>query len=97
MAHERVLVDTGPLVALLADDDAEHDRCVEQSRVLAKPFITTWPVLTEAAWLPRNRAESIPRILGLLEQGLVRCAELDAATVASIADLAKNTPILDRN
>ena len=49
MESERVLLDTGPLVALLADDDAEHQRCVEQSQLLPKPFLTTWPILTEAA------------------------------------------------
>jgi len=89
MASERVLVDTGPLVALLADDDAEHDRCVEQSRVLAKPFLTTWPVLTEAVWLLRNKPEAIPKVLGLLEKGLIECAELDPAAISAIADLSR--------
>lgn len=89
MATERVLVDTGPLVALLADNDAEHDRCVEQSRVLSRPFLTTWPVLTEAAWLLRDEPGSIPRILGLLETGLILCIELDASAVSMIAGLAQ--------
>jgi uncharacterized protein len=89
VARERVLVDTGPLVALLADDDAEHIRCLEQSKSLAKPFLTTWPVLTEAAWLLRDKLESIPRIVGLLEDGLIQCVELDAAAGTTIADLAR--------
>jgi predicted nucleic acid-binding protein len=63
MAGESVLIDTGPLVALLAQDDAEHHRCVEQSRALAKPFLTTWPILTEAAWLLRNQEFAIPKLL----------------------------------
>jgi len=89
MASERVLVDTGPLVALLADDDAEHDRCVEQSRTLAKPFLTTWLVLTEAAWLLRHKPEAIPNLLGLLENGLVVCVELDTSAVPAMSKLAR--------
>jgi len=89
VARERVIVDTGPLVALLADDDAEHSRCVEQSKTLAKPFLTTWPVLTEAAWLLRDKPDSIPKILGLLEDELLQCVELDAAAGTTIAKLAK--------
>ena len=88
MASERVLVDTGPLVALLADDDAEHDQCVEQSRTLNKPFLTTWPVLTEAAWLLRDKPNAIPKLLGLLENGLVLCVDLDSAAVPAIVQLA---------
>lgn len=88
MAHERVLIDTGPLVALLAEDDAAHGRCVEQSHALAKPFLTTWPVLTEAAWLLRDQSEAIPKILGLLEHGLVVCADLDLVAATAIAELA---------
>jgi predicted nucleic acid-binding protein len=76
------------LVALLANDDAQHTRCAEQSKVLATPFLTTWPVLTEAAWLLRDKAESIPKLLGLLEDGLVQCIELDAEAGQAISQLA---------
>lgn len=89
MVRERIVVDTGPIVAIMAEDDAEHERFVEQSRVLPKPFLTTWPVLTEAAWLLRDEPESIPRILGLLEEGLIQCVDLDVAAGPYIADLAK--------
>jgi predicted nucleic acid-binding protein len=90
MARERVLVDTGPLVALLANDDADHDRCVQESRKLLKPFHTTWPVLTEAAWLLRDAPEGIPRLLDLLQQDLIDCVELDNAAAANpqLADLS---------
>lgn len=85
MANERIVLDTGPLVALLADDDAEHSRCVEESRLLPKPLLTTWPVLTEAAWLLRHQ----PGFLGLLQQGLILCVELDLAAISAIDQLAK--------
>jgi predicted nucleic acid-binding protein len=77
------------MVALLAEDDAEHVRCAETSAALSKPFLTTWPVLTEAAWLLRARSDSISKLLGLLESGLVHCVELDAAAVSRMNELAQ--------
>ncbi len=54
--EEAVLVDTGPFVAYMNRDDAEHRNCVEvfQALPLGKAF-TCWPVLTEAAYLMRAR------------------------------------------
>ncbi len=46
-----ILIDTGPLVALLHADDQSHDRCVKALRSLKEPMATVWPVLTEAMYL----------------------------------------------
>jgi len=61
MRH-RVLLDTGPLVALLSANDACHEQCVEQLHSIVLPFLTTWPVLTEAAWLLRSYPEAIQQM-----------------------------------
>ena len=58
MLH-RILLDTGPLVALLAENDSAHDQCAEQLHSIALPFLSTWPVLTEAAWLLRSHPEAL--------------------------------------
>ncbi len=55
----RVLLDTGPLVAALAGDDPFHEQCTEQLHSIALPFLTSWPVLAEAAWLLRSAPEAI--------------------------------------
>ena len=47
-----ILTDTGPLVALLDDDDPYHAECVAALRQLpAEPLLTTWVCFTEAMYL----------------------------------------------
>ncbi len=46
------LSDTGPLVALIDDDDPHHRVCDTTYRVVATPpLLTTWPCFTEAMYL----------------------------------------------
>jgi len=46
-----VLVDAGPLIALIHADDQHHRRCVATFQQLTEPLGTVWPVLTEAMYL----------------------------------------------
>lgn len=47
-----ILCDTGPLVALIDQDDSFHTRCVTALSTLpAEPLLTTWPCLVEAMYL----------------------------------------------
>lgn len=46
-----VLVDAGPLVALIDAGDAHHEPCVEALRSFHEPLITVWPAFTEAMYL----------------------------------------------
>ena len=46
-----ILVDAGPLVALIDRGEPEHERCVEALSSLAAPMVTTWPAFTEAMYL----------------------------------------------
>jgi len=46
------LTDTGPLVALLDDDDDHHAVCLAVAKTLPSgPLLTTWPCYTEAMYL----------------------------------------------
>ena len=46
-----VLLDTGPLVALLDRSERSHQRCIDFLRTLEGRLVTTEPVLTEALYL----------------------------------------------
>jgi uncharacterized protein len=76
--NNRVLVDAGPLVALLNQNDAAHASCTAIAQRLSQPLLTTWLVLAEAAWLLRRTAEGPLHLLRLVEGGVVACPDLDS-------------------
>lgn len=51
-----ILVDTGPIVALIDKDDAHHRRVVAFAKKNPCVLITTWPVMTEAWHLVQEHA-----------------------------------------
>lgn len=64
----RVLADTGPLVALVDHDDADHARCVAAAKTLTGALVTTWPVVTEVCYLLDDLAAQ-DVLLGKIESG----------------------------
>lgn len=68
----RVLVDTGPLVALLHAGDAAHGWAAETMRGLKEPLLTCESVLAETCHLVRHLQDGRARVLGLLDRDVVR-------------------------
>ena len=85
----RVLVDTGPLVAILSRQDAHHEVCVEALREMPGPLLTCWPVITEAAWLLRRSPLAVQRLLGSMDGGFLELLPLAGAEADAIASLMK--------
>ncbi|MEX0675578.1 MAG: PIN domain-containing protein [Pirellulales bacterium] len=63
MSTSRILIDTGPIVALLRRRDARHAVCDAAAKELTLPTYTCWPVITEAAYLLRQSPKVVRRLL----------------------------------
>ena len=71
-----IIVDSGPLLALLVRTDRHHTWVVDRLRELRPPFLTCEPVLAEVAHLVRRVRGGIVRFVDLLMSDLLR-VELD--------------------
>jgi uncharacterized protein len=89
MPASRVLIDTGPLVAIFAPEDLHHEICVETLRGMNAPLYSCWPVITEAAWLLRSSARAVQRLLAIMNSGLLELLPLAGTEATAIAALMK--------
>ena len=58
--------------------DAAHERCSEQAAQIQGPVFTTWPVVTEAAWLLRTLPDGLERLLQALGERDIGCLHVEA-------------------
>jgi len=86
---EPILIDTGPIVAILSEDDEHHRRCSEALTALTPPLFTCWPVVTEAAWLLRKRPDTLYKLFDGFGGGLFALLALDAGDLPAVAALMK--------
>ncbi len=82
-----LLVDTGPLVAVLDESDKDHSRCVSVLKRLSDPMVSTWPVVTEAVYLlgqTQNPVDSQDALLDIIDRQVVLIADLRREDVPRI-------------
>jgi uncharacterized protein len=89
LTERRILLDTGPLVALLASTDSRHQLCVDTFATLAPPLLTCWPVLTEAAWLLRKQHRPIDRFSEAHAAGMFDLLPLESDSLSHIAAIMR--------
>ena len=82
-----VLVDAGPLVALLDRSDAEHQRVEAVLDGISDPLVTVWPAVVEAMYLLAFSWQAQEAMLEILETGAVRLLSLDETDVPRIKQL----------
>lgn len=94
VAGRRVLIDTGPLVALRNTKDQHRARLIEIAPSLPPVLYTTWPVLTEACFLLRAHPEEPRKLIRSLGNALkvVALTDQDAPAVAAILEKYADQP-----
>lgn len=66
------IVDTGPLVAYLRENESDHAWSVSQFQLAVDPLLTCEAVITEAYYLLRRDGVGHQRLFDLLDRDLVR-------------------------
>jgi uncharacterized protein len=82
-----VLVDAGPLVAMLDRGDPEHEACVAALQTLSDPLITVWPAFTEAMYLLGGSWQGQKALWSRLETDALALAPLDEADAPRMREL----------
>ena len=84
-----ILVDAGPLVALVDADDQHHAACAQALAVIDEPLATVWPALTEAMYLLRDLSRGQDAVWEMIERGAVQVLPLGMADISRIRALMR--------
>ena len=82
-----ILVDAGPLVALIKGDDHHHAECAAVFRTLNEPMGTVWPVLTEVMHFMGEIPRAQDKIWELVARGTVEILPLGLGDLPRIREL----------
>ena len=89
-----ILVDAGPLVALLHHDDQHHEKCVVALAMLRDPLVTVWPALTEAMYLLNFSWRAQDALWELVLDETIRLLSVEADDHRRMRDLMKKYRML---
>jgi predicted nucleic acid-binding protein len=84
-----ILVDAGPLIAIVDRDDRHHSSCAEAFAAMRAPLGTIWPVLAEVMYLLGDVPGGADAVWQLVERGAVRLIPLDEKDVPRIRELMR--------
>jgi predicted nucleic acid-binding protein len=82
-----VLVDAGPLVALLDQSDLHHVACVTALKTLRDPLVTVWPAFTEAMYLLGSSWPGQKALWSRIETAALTLAPLDESDATRMREL----------
>ena len=82
-----VLVDAGPLVALLDRSDKHHETVVGALKQIRDPLVSVWPAIVEAMYLLGFSWQAQKALWEILEAGTVRILHLDEVDVPRMKEL----------
>lgn len=82
-----ILVDSGPLVALIDRSDSHHETCNAILQSVTDPLLSAWPVVTEAMYLLAFSWRAQEGLWELLTSQALALAPLDHTDAARLRDL----------
>ena len=89
-----VIIDTGPLVAIIDQRDSQHDWVIDQLKVLEPPFLTCEAVVSESLFLLTSARQGVPTLLTMMQEDLIRLAfKLDDHLAAVTRLIAKHQAV----
>jgi uncharacterized protein len=84
-----ILVDAGPLVALVDAGDQHHAKCAAALKGLREPLATVWPPLTEAMNLLAELPKAQEALWEMFSRGALQLLPLDSGDAPRIRELMR--------
>ena len=84
-----ILVDAGPLIALIHEDDNEHGRCREAFVAMNEPLGTVWPAVAEAMHLLSFSWRAQDALWEMIESGAVQILSLGTDDTSRMRELMR--------
>jgi predicted nucleic acid-binding protein len=84
-----ILVDAGPLIALIHEDDDEHQRCREAFAAMNEPLGTVWPAVAEAMYLLSFSSQAQDALWEMIETGVVDILPLGVDDIGRMKELMR--------
>lgn len=84
-----ILVDAGPLIALIHEDDNEHERCRDAFATMDEPLGTVWPVVAEAMHLLSFSWRAQEALWDMMETGALEILPIGIDDVPRMKELMR--------
>ena len=84
-----VLVDAGPLIAVIDADDPDHRDCVDALKRLRGPLLTTWMPVTEAMQLLQHSLQGQEALLEMIQRKALVILSVDDGDLTEIRGLMR--------
>jgi predicted nucleic acid-binding protein len=82
-----ILIDAGPMVALISASDNHHESCRAALESIAEPIATVWPAFTEAMYLLRSSWPAQRALWEMIERGTIDLHYLNIDDVRRMREL----------
>ncbi len=90
-----ILADASYIIAIISEDDRDHERCMITAAKIHSPLLTTWPCITEAMYLLRT-APFQEKLRQQIERGILNlhsAAQQDAERSCELMRIYADAPM----